>query len=86
MFGEPLLAHPAERGGIHASRHPHPRDRHDRDQYDDDTDGEQHMVLRIHYASPLVGAAVQSGTVGGECLTYALLVRPTTEKKREDTI
>lgn len=50
MFGEPLLAHPAERGGVHASRHPHSWDQHDRDQHDDDTDGEQHMVLRIKYA------------------------------------
>ena len=63
MFGEPLLAHPAERSGVHATWHPQFGDRHDRDQYDDYTDGEQHMVLPIHYASPLIGAAVQSGTV-----------------------
>jgi hypothetical protein len=32
------------------------------------------MVLRINYASPLIGAAVQSRTVRRERLTYALLV------------
>jgi hypothetical protein len=44
------------------------------------------MVLCINYASPLIGPAVQSGTVRREGLTYALLVRPTTEKKKEDSI
>ena len=68
MFGEPLLAHPAERGGVHATRHSHSWDHHDPGQRDDDTDGEQHMVLRINYASPLVGAAVQSGTLRREGL------------------
>ena len=46
MFGEPLLAHPAEIGGVHATWHPHPRDDADRDQHDADPDDEEHMVVR----------------------------------------
>ena len=45
MFSEPLLAHPAEIGGVHATWHPHPGDDADRDQHDSDADDEQHMVL-----------------------------------------
>ena len=45
MFGEPLLAHPAERRGVQAARQPHSWDGHDRDQHDDDTKGKQHVVL-----------------------------------------
>ena len=45
MFSEPLLAHPAEIGGVHATRHPHPRDDADRDQHDADADEEEHMVV-----------------------------------------
>ncbi len=45
MFSEPLLAHPAEIGGVHAAWHPHPRDDADRDQNEADTDEEEHMVV-----------------------------------------
>ncbi len=45
VFGEPLLAHPAERRGVQAARQPHFWDGHDRDQHDDDTKGKQHVVL-----------------------------------------
>jgi hypothetical protein len=43
MFSEPLLAHPAETGGVGASWHPHPADDADRDQYDADADHQEHM-------------------------------------------
>src|SRR5512138_90798 len=45
MFREPLLAHPAEIGGLHAAWHPHPRDDADRDRHDGDGEDEQHMIL-----------------------------------------
>ena len=45
MFREPLLAHPAESGGVHATGHSQPGDDDDRDRRDDDGDDEQHMVL-----------------------------------------
>ena len=45
MFDEPLLAHPAETGGVYATWHPHSPDDADRDQHDDDADNEQHLVL-----------------------------------------
>src|SRR5512145_2202559 len=45
MFGEPLLAHAAEIGGVHATRHPHPREDADRDQHDADADDEKHRVV-----------------------------------------
>ena len=45
MFSEPLLAHPAEIGGVHASWHPHTGDHDDRDQHHDDADDEQHVVF-----------------------------------------
>lgn len=45
MFGEPLLAHPAEIGGVDATWHPHPWDDDERDQPDNDADDEQHMAL-----------------------------------------
>jgi hypothetical protein len=45
MFSEPLLTHPAEIGGVEATRHPHAGDDADRDQHDGDADDEQHMVL-----------------------------------------
>lgn len=47
MFGEPLLAHRAEIGGIHASWCQHSGDNHNRDQHDDDANGEQHMVFAV---------------------------------------
>jgi len=45
MFSEPLLAHPAEIGGVHPAWHPHPRNEADRDQHDPDADDEEHMVV-----------------------------------------
>jgi hypothetical protein len=45
MFSEPLLAHPAEIGGVHATWHPHSGKDDDRDQHHGDADDEQHMVL-----------------------------------------
>jgi hypothetical protein len=42
MFSEPLLAHPAEIGGVHATWHSYPADDDDRTQHDDDADAEQH--------------------------------------------
>ena len=45
MFSEPLLAHPAEIGGVHPTWQPHPGDDGDRDPDHDDPDDEQHMVL-----------------------------------------
>ena len=45
MFSEPLLAHPAETGGVYTTWHPHPGDDGDRGQRDDDADDEQHVVL-----------------------------------------
>ena len=53
MFSAPLLAHPAEIGGVHATWHLHPGDDDDRDQRYDDADDEQHIVL-----------APQSGLLG----------------------
>ena len=44
MFGKPLLAHPAERGGVQTTWHPHPGDDDDRDRHDDEADDEQHKV------------------------------------------
>jgi len=40
MFGEPSLAHPAERGCVHATWHPHSWDDRGRDEDDDKADGE----------------------------------------------
>ena len=45
MFSEPLLAHQAEIGGVHAIWHPPPVDDDDRDQYDDGADDELHQAL-----------------------------------------
>ena len=45
MLGEPLLAHPAEIGGVHSTRYPHPGDDDEGDQRDGDADDDQHMVL-----------------------------------------
>lgn len=45
MFSEPLLAYPAEIGGVDATWHPHPGDDDDRHQRHDDADDEQHMVV-----------------------------------------
>jgi hypothetical protein len=45
MFSEPLLAHPAEIGGLNATWHPHPRDDANRDQHEGDADDEEHMVV-----------------------------------------
>ena len=47
MFGEPSLAHPAEIGSVHATRHPHSGEAADRDQRDDHADDEQHRVLAV---------------------------------------
>jgi hypothetical protein len=52
VFGEPLLAHPAEIGGVHATWHPHPSDDDDRDQSDDDADDEQHMGRAAFSSAP----------------------------------
>ena len=54
MFGEPLLAHPAEIDGAHATWHPHPGDDDDRDQRDDNADDEQHMVLTAFSAAQTI--------------------------------
>ena len=45
MFSEPLLAHRAEIGGVHAIWHAPPVDDDDRDQHDDRADDELHQVL-----------------------------------------
>jgi hypothetical protein len=45
MFSEPLLAHPAEIGGVDATWHPHLGDDDDRDRHYDNADDEQHMVV-----------------------------------------
>ena len=50
MFREPLLAHPAEIGGVHPTWYAQPGDDDNRDQRDDDADDEQHMVHRIRGA------------------------------------
>lgn len=47
MFGEPLLAHPAEIGGVHATWHPHSRHDHDGDQHDDGGEDEQHRAMAM---------------------------------------
>ena len=54
MFGEPLLAHPAEIGGVHATRHTHPENYDDRHQHHDEADDEQHMVAahQAAYSNP----------------------------------
>jgi hypothetical protein len=47
VFGEPLLAHPAELAGVNATWHPHPTDEAARDQDDTDADtddDEEHML------------------------------------------
>jgi len=46
VFGEPLLAHPAEWRGVLAARRPHSWDGHDRDQHDDDSKGKQHGAFK----------------------------------------
>jgi hypothetical protein len=45
MFSEPLLAHPAEIGGVDATWRTHPGNDDDRDQHHDEADDEQHMVV-----------------------------------------
>ena len=62
MVGEPLLAHPAEMGGIYATWHPYSGKDDDRDQSDDDADDEQHRVLAVigafsAYQDPCTSAA-----------------------------
>jgi len=54
MFSEPLLAHPAEIGGVDATWHRHPRDDADRDQHDADADDEEHMGVAANqpYSDP----------------------------------
>ena len=47
MFGEPLLAHRAEIGGVHASGCQHSWDSHNRDQHDDDANDEQHRGFAV---------------------------------------
>ena len=64
MFGEPLIAHPAEIGGAHATWHPHPGDDDDRDQRDDDADDEQHLALAAFRS-----AHNDSDTRDGDCLS-----------------
>ena len=54
MFSEPLLAHPAEISGIHATWYPHPRDDADRDQHDADADDEEHMVVAAISRVPIL--------------------------------
>ena len=44
MFSEPLIAHPAEIGGVPAAWHSHRRDNDDRNPRDDEAENEQHMV------------------------------------------
>lgn len=63
MFGEPLLAHPAKIGGVHAAWHPYPGDDDDRDQRDDDADDEQHLVL-----AAFTSAHGDPDTRQGDCL------------------
>jgi len=84
MFSEPLLAHPAEIGGVDATWHRHPRDDADRDQHDADADDEEHMVVaaisriamltrRQMTVCPLVHKAswpVHSGTAPFEAGAY----------------
>jgi hypothetical protein len=45
MFGEPLLAYPAEIGGVDATWHTHSGNYDDPDQHHDEADDEQHMVV-----------------------------------------
>lgn len=47
MFGEPSLAHPAERGGVHTTGQPHTGNEDDRDRHDDEADNVQHRVLAV---------------------------------------
>jgi len=55
VFGEPLLAHRAEIGGVHASWCQHSWDNHNRDQHDDDANDEQHMSFAVIGSSHSVG-------------------------------
>jgi hypothetical protein len=45
VLSKPLLAHPAEIRGVHATSPSHPRNADDRDQRDDKADDKQHMAL-----------------------------------------
>src|SRR3954471_4608020 len=46
MFGEPLLAHPAEMSGVHPTWHAHSGEDDDRSQRGDHSEDEQHGVSR----------------------------------------
>jgi hypothetical protein len=64
MFSEPLLAHPAEIGGVHATQHSHPADDDGRDQHDDAGENEQRVVLAESY----LAAYDDPRTSVGNCL------------------
>ena len=72
MFGEPALAHIAERAGVHPTWNPYSEDDHNRDHHDDGADHQQHIALDVaapppfHYCSgqthsPLFSIAQRSG-------------------------
>ena len=63
MFSEPLLAHPAEIVGVHATWHPQPGDDDDRDHRDDGADDEQHKDL-----AAFSSAHNDPDTPHGDCL------------------
>jgi hypothetical protein len=63
VFSEPLLAYPAEIGGVHATWHPHSGDDDDEQQRDDDTEDEQHMFAESVFSRPIAILALLQTTV-----------------------
>jgi hypothetical protein len=64
VFSEPVLAHPAEIGGVDATWHAQPGDEAERDQHDGDTDDEQHYGSRRIQVGAIAYLKVESGRPG----------------------
>ncbi len=62
MFAEPVRAHPAEMGAVHAARHTHSEEDDDRDRRDDQGDDEQHRVRRNRVLSRRIAIVARPET------------------------
>jgi hypothetical protein len=68
MLSEPLLAHPAEIGGIHPTERPHPGNADHHDERRDEADDIQQWLLQRRVSAP----KNNHDTRQGKCLcTYA---------------